>query len=171
MGAWVFRRKGRTGMYTYTRPNAATYVDANGETKTAPPNQARLNHDTEGNFLGMKFGDGDTMTIPLVDNAVWRQEGVPGTLIVEAQAPTGVEIFRCGTQSIFGDDAMKTYVVQLTAQDVLDMVNTMTFFPNEDDVSGDCHLRIAKYYADTIILPEEYDMMVELNTFMHGAWY
>lgn len=166
-----YKKKSRGEMIRYTRPNIAEYQNSNGDIMVAPKNALRLAYDTWGHFLGLKFGDGDTATIPASVNTMWRPAAA-GCLFVIGQAPQGVVWFKFGNIELTGIDAHKLYIIELTQAEINLLPDEMQLFPNKDSVEGDCHFMLVKYYHESnILFGEPKEAMTELNTFMHGAWH
>lgn len=168
--AATYKRKTRGEMIRYVRPDQATYQNSEGVSITAPPNTIRINYDDWGHYLGLKFGDGDNATIPSAVNTMWRPAN-NGTLLVIGQAPQGITWFKFGNIEITGIDAHKLHIIELTKPEIDALPDSIQLFPNKDDVDGDCHMMMVKYYHESNInFGEEMDMMTEFNTFMHEDW-
>lgn len=168
----AFVRKSRDEMIQYERDNVSSYRTSDGIVVESQPNEKRINYDEHGSLMGMKFGDGDTAKIPVQPNPNWNSnEAAGGTLVAIGQAPQGVTWLKCGMTSIVGIDAHKLHIIELTPAQVATLDERITAFPNSDDVSGDCHLLMVKYYQQrNINFGIEQTAMTELNTFLHGAW-
>lgn len=168
----TFIRKSRNEMIKYNRPRTEHYVTKDGHTAVSAPDRIRINHSKEGYLLGIKFGDGDTATIPTNPNRLWNATPVGGgTLVAIGQAPQGVTWLKCGTTEIAGIDAHKLHIVELTPEQVTALEDRIEIFPNSDDIPGDCHLLMVKYYQQTgIDFGTEKVAMTEFNDFLHGAW-
>lgn len=172
MSEVIFTKRARAEMINYRREQEVTYPDQEGNEVTYPPNRAILSYDEHGKLKGIRFGNGDSATIPRGVNEYWRDETIGGTLLVMGQAPTGVTWLTCGTEvSIAGVDALKLHIIELTPAQVSNLEDTLNLFPNEEDIDADCHVLLAKYYNKTgINFGTEGEAMIELNTFLHGAW-
>lgn len=162
-----FIKKTRNEMIRYSRPNISSYVNSDGVINKSPPNVMRFEYDKWGYYLGLKFGDGDTATIP-VNNNFWNQEG--GTIVVIGRAPQGVTWFKFGDTEINGIDAHKLYIIELTKLQA-STTDTIQLFPNKEDVPEGCHFLLVKYYhQNNIDFGEDKEVMDEFNTFMHQDW-
>lgn len=167
---YTFKKKSRGEMIRYTRPISSEYINSIGETKIAPPNTIRMSYDTWGHYKGIKFGDGDTATIPPITNKYWG-DSAGGTLIAIGQSPQDTTWFKCGSIEIKGIDAHKLHIIELNAAQAKSLDESIKIMPNEDDVEGDCHLMLVKYYHQTNIdFGMEKEAMTEFNDFLHGAW-
>lgn len=155
-------------MIRYSRPRIATFENINGVIDEASPNQPRYEYKDE-YPCGLKFGDGDSASIPLVANSSWISSG--GTFVVTANAPEGVEFIFCGDVTITGHGAMKTEIIHLEPEESVSP--TVDIFPDGDVLDeGEAHLLTVKYYADQIDFSQydEFTAMEELNQFMHQDW-
>lgn len=166
-----FKVKRRGEMLRYSRPNINTYEDENGDIQTSPINSPRYEY-KDGYPYGLKMGDGDTASMPLVTNDFWPVNGQVGTVVTTYNAPMGEEFIKCGTLSLTGHGAMKTVIHKTTPNDIL--APTVSVSPSAIDTtnSEECHLLIFKFYGEDIDFTSytEHEAMTELNSFVHGIW-
>lgn len=161
------RRKPFAQVFDYIRPNVANYIGADGTEKTAGVNEPRFEYDPDTlTRLGLKFGDSDTASAPLTTE--WFNEEA-GTLFVRCQAPNGIVPFSCGSFSVEGVDTPKTYIYRYEENDDV-LANLIQFFPNQDNIAGDCYFQVAKYFTEYLTDPE-IDAMIDLNDFVNGEWF
>lgn len=159
-------------MIRYSRSINGIYKSAEGLVVDSPPNELRMNYDDWKYFKGIKFGDADTATLPSGVNRYWNANEVTGaTLIAIGQAPQGVIWFRCGNIEFTGIDAHKLHIVEIPYDQISLLDDKVEIFPNKEDIEGDCHLLMVKYYQQTgIDFGVEEEAMTEFNDFLHGAW-
>lgn len=167
--AYTFKKKPLSSIYRYSRPNISHYEDVNGDIIESRQNIIRLDH-KDGYLYGIKFGDGDSMRIPLITNNAWIGSGSNFTFVITANAPVGYQYIQCGTFTDVGVGALKTTVHKVNPADLEEFIELFPDAPTFADDEG--HVLIVKYYHEDIDFTqyEEYNAMVELNTFLHGQW-
>lgn len=173
MSTESFAYLSRGDMFRYSRSTPALVRDQDGVESLSPPNVVRMNYSDDGRFLGIKFGDGDSASIPNIINPIWKNGSEGGTIVALGQAPNGVSWLRIGDVEISGVLAHKLSIIHLSRAEVDDLPISFSVFPEESHEENDsCHLMLVKYYNTQIdFTPHtEYEAMEELNTFMHGDW-
>lgn len=168
----TFKKKPFSSMYQYQRPGIAYFTDINGDLQESPKNVVRFDY-RDGYLWGIRFGDGDSMRIPLISNAVWKGDGVNMTFVVTANAPDGYTFFRCGSFEIQGSGTLKTTFHNVNTADLADEIHLFENTPNfTGGPNDDAHVLIVKYYHEDVDFEsmDEYQSMEELNTFLHGPW-
>lgn len=163
-----FVRKTRDETIRYSRPSKDTFRNKEGNVVYAPVDGMRYDYDAWGHFLGIKFGDGDSAIIPNAVATSWKGTQ-NGTMVVLAQAETGVVFFRCGTLELKGIQGHKLYIVDTSSHNLADSIE---LFPNKNTEQGEkSHVLLVKYYDELVTFDgDEKQNMDEWNTFMNEDW-
>ena len=158
-------------MYSFRRPKQASFEDINGDIRTVGTNIPRLEY-KDGYLWGIKFGDQDSMSIPLFpNNNEWNAHSGIGTLVVTANAPLGYSFLRCGTVEVEGHGTLKTTIHNVNPEHMDNVVELFEDSPEFMDEEG--HVLIVKYYREEVDFSQhtEFEAMEELNLFVHGDWH
>lgn len=165
--AGVFKQRERDQLVTFQKPTQTEYRDKYGATRVAPPNTMAYEYNQYGHMIGVVFGGGATMTIP-VNNKVWNANA-DSTLILMGDAPEGEIIARWGSTEIIGVGGVKLYIVNIDADTASTNGNEILVFPDAPmDTEKSRHISVIKYYGEYFIFPDFEEEMTELNTFVNG---
>ena len=96
------RQKRLDSRVTFTRGSTATYVDSDGLIKTAASGEARFDHDTDGNSLGLLIEEARTNFIADSRSSSLPQNGTTRITSSTVLAPDGTFAVRIGETNTLG---------------------------------------------------------------------